>query len=378
MDNKIKYDFLVFSNSKWGKIPNRDQHLAYHLAIMGYNVIFINEIPSLASKMRSIFRKEIQNPFCESIPSNLKIIEPPTVPTYFRSSLCKNVDKILIQKWLNTLFKSIEPKKYAAVISVPIWFHLIGKKLNRFYAVIYDLYDSLEISARNKRALNYLERSEREGIKLSRFITCSSPSLQEYINKKYKRDSALIRNGAPVSGGINKLPDQNKKRIGLVANIVSDSVYDISLIKSIALSFPQCEIRIIGIIKHRYAKQLTFINNIVLTGFCGANVINTELVNLSAAIIPFQSNSITAKINPLKLYEYLSQGIPVVATDNFDYSDAYELIYTAKTHQEFIIKLNLALMENNESLRNQRIEWSVNNSWRIRTEEFLNLLNISD
>ncbi len=378
MDNKNKYNFLVFSNSKWGEIPNRDQHLAYQLAQMGYNVIFINEIPSLASKMRSCFWKEIQNPFCDSIPSNLKIIEPPTIPTYFRSSLCKNVDKILIQQWLNTLFKSIEPKKYFAVISVPIWFYLIGKKLGQFYTVIYDLYDSLEISARNKRALNYLERSEKEGIELSRFITCSSPSLQEYIKKKYKRDSALIRNGSPVIGEINKLPYRNKTRIGLLANIIQDSVYDLSLIKSIALSSPECEVRIIGIIKRRYSKQLKSINNIVLTGFCSFGAINSELMSLSAAIIPFQSNSITAKINPLKLYEYLSRGIPVVATDNFDYSDANDLIYTAKTHQEFIIKLNLALMENDESLINQRIKWSVYNSWNCRTSEFLNFLNIGN
>ena len=52
-----------------------------------------------------------------------------------------------------------------------------------------------------------------------------------------------------------------------------------------------------------------------------------------------------------------------------------DIIYLAETHDEFIICIEKALKENDDSKRRQRIEFAQNNTWDKRIETLLNIVN---
>ena len=55
--------------------------------------------------------------------------------------------------------------------------------------------------------------------------------------------------------------------------------------------------------------------NIILLGEKKHDEILSYLKNFHVGIIPYKVNSFTNSINPLKIYEYVSSGLPVVSTN---------------------------------------------------------------
>jgi GT2 family glycosyltransferase len=78
------------------------------------------------------------------------------------------------------------------------------------------------------------------------------------------------------------------------------------------------------------------------------------LWHFDACVIPFLVNDITEATNPVKFYEYLSGGKPVVSprlTELLPYED---LCYLADGHEDFLAKLEQALVESADDPRRKR------------------------
>ena len=92
-------------------------------------------------------------------------------------------------------------------------------------------------------------------------------------------------------------------------------------------------------------------------------------------MIPFICNTLTRSIYPLKINEYLAAGKPVVST-NFskDVSEFASVAYLAESAQAFSDCIQQALDENSESLSEIRGQWAEQNSWKVRTAFFEQLV----
>jgi glycosyltransferase involved in cell wall biosynthesis len=84
------------------------------------------------------------------------------------------------------------------------------------------------------------------------------------------------------------------------------------------------------------------------------------------ATIPFKTNQITSSTSPLKLFEYMAGGKPIVTT-NMKECKKYKSVLVAKDHEEFIEGLAIALRKKNdpEYLRLLRGEAEAS-SWHSR------------
>lgn len=91
-------------------------------------------------------------------------------------------------------------------------------------------------------------------------------------------------------------------------------------------------------------------------------------------MIPFKITSMIQACNPIKMYEYLSAGKPVIAT-NMPEAAAIKEVYIGKSKEEFNQRIHQALFEkNNQNKINLRIELAKNNSWIHRAATAIDII----
>ena len=94
-------------------------------------------------------------------------------------------------------------------------------------------------------------------------------------------------------------------------------------------------------------------------------------------IIPFKLTEMTLHSCPIKMYEYLACGLPVVSTDLPDVRSC-ELVLIAKDTKQFNSMLTLVLAEKSVSKVSIRKSFASLNSWSERAKYAANLLESAD
>lgn len=94
-----------------------------------------------------------------------------------------------------------------------------------------------------------------------------------------------------------------------------------------------------------------------LPGYCRA---------FDVGIIPFEVNELTSNVNPIKLREYLSAGLPVVSTDLPEVKFYPDQVYIACGHDEFISKVEQAIREDSAAARQRRSDSMRGETWEAR------------
>ena len=97
--------------------------------------------------------------------------------------------------------------------------------------------------------------------------------------------------------------------------------------------------------------------------------------NFDVCLNVFRDGNLSRDVSPLKFYEYLATGKPVVSTPQpeqvLDYADS---VYIARGEDEFIKKCEEAMSEPDETKTNLRIEYARNCSWDARVREMEKIL----
>lgn len=91
--------------------------------------------------------------------------------------------------------------------------------------------------------------------------------------------------------------------------------------------------------------------------------------------IPFKVSNMIRGCNPIKMYEYLSAGKIIIATD-FDEAKLCQYVYTINSNDviHFRNLLNDLLAKDNEEEKLKRMEFAKNNSWEERAQMVDNII----
>jgi len=81
---------------------------------------------------------------------------------------------------------------------------------------------------------------------------------------------------------------------------------------------------------------------------------------------PFRKNQLTDRVSPLKLYEYLASGRPVVSVEMPGVLEFRDVIEIATDYNSFIASVQKALTQENEEKKNHRLDIASHNSWENR------------
>ncbi|WP_404470057.1 glycosyltransferase [Sutcliffiella horikoshii] len=317
----------------WGFMKQRPQQLMQNFAKQGYTVFYCN--------------KTQQDREIEEIEPNLFLVHHH-------------------DNWLNNILPNVRREKDC---KVGVWcsWAMLAKELKVYKAdwIIYDCVDEFADWV----------KYEKEMMEVADAVSCTAERLYLRLKKEYPHKRIfLIRNGYDESMGLHIPSRQSvtgeKKIIGYIgawAPWVDDN-----LIKRLARAFKDCEIKIIGI---EFGRKFTldYLPNITFLGHLPHHQLASHLNQMAVCIIPFKITPVTLATNPVKMYEYLATGKPVVSTALPECLLVKEFVDIGRSYPEFISKVQSRLENPGDS--SIRKNFALSNTWSHRVKQAISLIN---
>jgi glycosyltransferase involved in cell wall biosynthesis len=190
--------------------------------------------------------------------------------------------------------------------------------------------------------------------------------------------SAVVPNGVDVAewsgerpaapAWLQAIPGPRAIYVGTV-----DSRLDVEGIRVLAAARPELQVILLGhLTEPDYLRPVTGLPNIHLHG----NVPRTELVaairNCDVALLAHRSNLLTQAMSPLKIYEYVAAGCPVLSVDLAPCRGISARVLLADSVFDFVDLLDRALALG-PAPEQERLDFVHENSWVARHEQILRL-----
>jgi polysaccharide pyruvyl transferase CsaB len=251
------------------------------------------------------------------------------------------------------------------LIQLPFWRQVALRLREEFgCAVVYDCMDEWDTFP-NMGAFNVAE--ERRLVHESDVLVVSGRTL---LNKYTTAGlhPVLARNGVDFEFYCQPHAAANdvhvpKPVIGYFGAIAD--WMDLDLVRNAALARPQYSFVMVGQVFRDDISKID-LPNVHLLGNKPYAEIPSYLEHFDVCVIPFVLNEVTRATDPVKLYEYLARGKPVVATAMAELDACADLIYIARDPAHYVEQLEQAVLENDPALRKRRIEYASGNTWEQR------------
>lgn len=120
-------------------------------------------------------------------------------------------------------------------------------------------------------------------------------------------------------------------------------------------------------------RRLAEEENIYLTGYLGYKSLPRVLKHFDVCLLPYKLNELTNSCSPLKVYEYLASGKPVVSAPLDGLGDCREVVAVAHGTNEFIAAAEEAMRLRKKG-EQQRLRVAEENSWESRVDKLEGLL----
>jgi len=244
-------------------------------------------------------------------------------------------------------------------------------------AVIYDITDDW-ISLTQSPALKRLtEQQDEELCRRADAVIVCSQRLYE-MKKPLTQNLYLIPNGvdsahyAAVIDGVGPLPADAAAWphpvLGYTGTIHPDRV-DVELVEFIARGLSGGTVVLVGPNHLREADlhRLRQCGNVAITGPKSYADLPQYMRAFDVCITPHRVTPFTESLNPIKLWEYLAAGKPIVSTDVAGFRDYPALVRIATYPGEFVQAVKEALQEDPE-LSESRRAVARQKSWESRVD----------
>ncbi|NTW05059.1 MAG: glycosyltransferase family 1 protein [Peptococcaceae bacterium] len=150
---------------------------------------------------------------------------------------------------------------------------------------------------------------------------------------------------------------------------------DLDLIAWLAGERPNWTIAMIGPIGPGVSlDEFRDLGNVIFLGHRDKEALPGYLKAFDVCLNTFRINELTQSVNPLKIYEYLAAGRPVVSVDMPGVADFRQEIEIAGDYPAFLKAIEKVLQGENSDLRAHRLQVARTHSWENRLERMLDLL----
>lgn len=229
--------------------------------------------------------------------------------------------------------------------------HMIGQMGES--AVVYDITDDWTCITQRAQFMELTRQQDAELCRRADAAIVCSERLYE-IKRGMARNLHLIANGVDAEhystvceagGPIPELAKHWKKPVlGYTGTIHPDRV-DVGLVIELARRMPKASIVLIGpsFLSRADTQRLNSCGNVFLPGPVSYQEIPNYMRAFDVCITPHRVSAFTESLNPIKLWEYLAAGKPMVSTDVAGFRDYPQFVRIAKGAGEFVEAIRAAI-----------------------------------
>jgi SAM-dependent methyltransferase/glycosyltransferase involved in cell wall biosynthesis len=355
-----EYDLFFFSIVDFSYLFQRPQQLASHFAKRGHRVFYLNITRFVPARSEEDFKiREIKKNLYEVF-----LKSPEVLRVY---------DAYLESGTLEILFSSLEALRRewglitcVSLVHNPYWTPLALKMKDRHYWKIH--YDCMDEWDTFKHIGEPLLATEKELVEKADLVTVTAELLLSKWGEA-RKDCCLVRNACdyehfnkPVRS--DPLAGIKKPIVGFFGGI-ADWV-DIELIEYGATQRRDWSFVLLGGISTDVS-AIEKLPNVFLPGNKPYEEMPAYLRRFDVCIIPFKKNKVTEAADPVKLYEYLTSGKPIVARNLNAIRRCRDYVYLFDSGEEFVQSIESALNENDPGMREKRKSLASLNTWDQRT-----------
>ena len=377
-------DLIFVSMEPWDEIWRRNQFLcsAYARRFTGNKILFVSPPLDVSNHMCRGRMPDTQRLAAFSPPDhpNITVTRPLKL---FPNTLTTGrlLNEAMIRRHVASMTHELGLRDPILWLNPHTAVHMAGRMAES--AVIYDITDdwiSLTQSCRMKKltAAQDLALCRRADA----VIVCS-PHLYK-LKSSLTQNLHLIPNGVNLdhyqgildsAGPVPRGADQwTRPVLGYTGTIHPDRV-DVGLVESVAARMPDATVVLVGP-NHLPAAtmaRLRMLPNLVLVGAVPYQEIPNYMRAFDICITPHLITPFTESLNPIKLWEYLASGKPIVSTDVAGFRDFPHLVRITDGPDQFAAAARSAICE--ESGRAQaRIEEAARHRWVSRLDNVVSVI----
>jgi teichuronic acid biosynthesis glycosyltransferase TuaH len=367
---------LYISLIDWYFAKQRPQHFAEQLS-KEFKIKYICQMPIIDNGIKL---KQFNNTWRikeVDINNNLEVSRKVLLPGS-RYKLTKSINHYLFKNYIKKLCKS---NNFSSIwLTHPMQLGLVPTDF--IGEVYYDCMDNYPEFSNNIEVRNQINEMEKKLCIRAKKIFTSSSGLSNKILTYLPSGSdkvVLVHNAGDFShfnsayNFKNEIQKDNNPTIGYFGTI--GKWFDVELLVKLARKLPEMNFVIIGPIGNKdIILETKEIDNIKLLGPKDFSELPSFLESFDVCIMPFLINSLVQDVNPVKIYEYLAAGKPVVATSYDELAEFKENIYLASGSEEFEKRIREAIQDDSETLRLNRIDYASKHTWEVRSKVIIDNL----
>jgi glycosyltransferase involved in cell wall biosynthesis len=357
-DRERKSVFYLAS-TEWEQRVQRSQHIAVALARKGYRVHYIAPYSARSSEIGWRVTRKRENLWHVRLFSR------------YRESLAKLLDPEKSKGFADSLsgYISAVSKSGNDVILVqhPLWdAHLrntLGKPI--YYDCIDEHGDFADVPAET-------ESCEQRLTGRCRGVICTAVSLLHKFDKK-ATPCVINRNACEYEHFVRPFPALHPGRFRKIIGYHGALAewFDADLVARTARALPEHTFRLVGAHIPSVHERLASIPNVELIGEVEYRHLPEYVRTFDVALLPFKIRPLTMGTNPVKVYEYLAAGLPVVSVPLPEMEQFGDLVSLAEA-DDFISAVKSAVgAEFTEEEFAKRQSFARNETWDRRAERMI-------
>lgn len=215
--------------------------------------------------------------------------------------------------------------------------------------VLYDVIDHLDVFEGNPRRLR---RNHRRMLEEAHLVTTTSQALHREV-REVREDAVLVPNAADWDHFGGREPDSPPADLATILEHGRPVIgyhgalarwFDYRLVRELAVLNPGCEFVLIGVDYDQTLRKegIADLPNVHWLGRRPYRSLPAYVKGFDVGLIPFVVNEITRATSPIKMYEYMAAGVPVVSTP-LPEAAGCDLVMTADTIVAWMEKIGQAL-----------------------------------